>query len=33
LRVKSTQLKFDKEDIKEKSTMYALYEDDIENEL
>jgi hypothetical protein len=33
LRVKSTQLKFDKEDIEEKSIMNPLYEDDIENEL
>jgi hypothetical protein len=33
LRVKSTQLKFDKEEIKEKSTMNPLHEDDIENEL
>ncbi len=33
LRVKLTQLKFDKEDIKEKSTMNPLHEGDIENEL
>jgi hypothetical protein len=33
LKVESTQLEFDKEDIEEKSTMNPLYEDDIENEL
>jgi hypothetical protein len=33
LKVKSTQLKFDKKDIEEKSTMNPFYEDDIENEL
>jgi hypothetical protein len=33
LKVESTQPKFDKKDIKEKSTMNPLYEDDIENEL
>jgi hypothetical protein len=33
LRVESTQLEFDKEDIEEKSTMNPLYKYDIENEL
>ncbi len=33
MRVESTQLEFNKENIKEKSTMNPLYEDDIENEF
>jgi hypothetical protein len=33
LRVKSTQPKFDKENIEGKSIMNSLYEDDIENEF
>ncbi len=33
LRVKSTQLQFDKENIEEESTMNPFYEDDIENKL
>jgi hypothetical protein len=32
LKVKSTQLEFDKENIEGKSIMNPIYEDDIENE-
>jgi hypothetical protein len=33
LRVKSTQLEFDKEYIEDKSTMNPFYQDDIENKV
>ncbi len=33
LRIKSTQLEFDKKNIEGKSIMNPIYEDDIENEL